>query len=526
MSTLIARPHRPPAAPGHPARRRWVLAVLCVSLLLVTLDNTILNITLPAVVRALSATDSQLQWIVDAYAVVFGGLLLAAGALADRAGRRRVFLAGLLVFAAGSAASALSASVDELVASRAVMGVGAACIMPATLSIISDVFRDPLERTRAIGLWSATTGLGIALGPVIGGWLLQHFWWGSVFLVNVPIALLGAGAAIWFVPESRDPQRRPVDVLGAVLATLGLTLLLWAVIETPTRTWHDPVILAVGAGGLAVLTVFVVWERHAKHPLLLFDALRRRRFSVAMTGVAMAVFALMGALFALTQYVQFDLGYSPFAAGIRVLPVAGLLAVAAAGSTYLDRLVGTKVTVGIAMAVVAGGLLWLSQTSATDAYPQVLPGLLLLGAGAGLAIAPSTASVIGSLPVERAGVGSATNGTSLQVGGAVGVAVIGSVLASRYQGQIGAAVAGHGVPATALHTITGSLGGALQVAAQAGPRLGPQLAAAARSAFLSGMTLALGIAAVVVTAGMLLVLTALPNRAPRGDDQGPKSTES
>ncbi|HTJ71110.1 MAG TPA: MFS transporter [Actinospica sp.] len=515
MSTLTSSRRPPSAVPDRGTRRGVVLAVLCVSLLLVTLDNTILNIALPAVVRALSASDAQLQWIVDAYAVVFGGLLLAAGALADRVGRRRVFLAGVLIFAAGSAASAFSTSVGALVGARAVMAVGGACIMPSTLSIISDVFREPRERTRAIGLWSATSGLGIALGPVVGGWLLQHYWWGSVFLVNVPIALLGAAAALWLVPESRDPERRPVDVLGAALATSGLTLLLWAVIETPTRGWHDSTVLGVGAGGLFVLTVFVVWERHAKHPLLLFDALRDRRFTVAMSGVAMAVFALMGTLFVLTQYLQFDLGYAPFAAGIRVLPVAGLLAVTAAASSLLDRLVGTKATVGAAMALIAGGLFWIAQTGAADRYQQLLPGMLLLGAGAGLAVAASTASVIGSLPVERAGVGSATNGTALQVGGATGVAVMGSVLAAHYQDRIGAAVAGHGVPASALHAITGSLGGALQVADRAGP-LGPALAAAARSAFLDGMTVAMGIAAAVVAAGLLLVLLALPNRAPKG----------
>ncbi|HET9172299.1 MAG TPA: MFS transporter [Actinospica sp.] len=515
MSTLMtpSRTHGAPR-PGRSVHAGAVLGVLCVSLLLVTLDNTILNIALPAVVRALSATDAQLQWIVDAYAVVFGGLLLAAGALADRVGRRRIFLVGLLVFAAGSAASAFSGSVGALVASRTLMGAGAACIMPSTLSIISDLFRDPRERNRAIGLWSATSGLGIALGPVIGGWLLQHYWWGSVFLVNVPIALLGAGAALWLVPDSRDPEHRPVDVLGAVLATAGLSLLLWAVIETPARTWDDASVLAAGSAGLALLAALVVWERHAKHPLLLFDALRDRRCSVAMGGVAMAIFALMGALFTLTQYLQFDLGYSPFAAGIRVLPVAGLLAVAAAGSTYVDRLLGTKITVGAAMAIIAGGLVWLAQTGTADGYGQMLPGLLLLGAGAGLAIAPATASVIGALPVERAGVGSATNGTALQIGGATGVAVIGSVLAARYQDHIGALVAGHAMPASALHAITGSLGGALQVAEQAGP-FGPALAAAARSAFLDGMTLAMGIAAGVVAAGALLVLLALPNRPTR-----------
>ena len=515
--------YRVPSADAPPAcRRRWVaLAVLCVSLLLVTLDNTILNIALPVLVTALHASDAQLQWIVDAYAVVFGGLLLAAGSSSDRIGRKRVFLGGLVVFAAGSAASAFAASAGTLVAARAGMGVGAACIMPSTLSIISDLFRGPRERATAIGIWSATSGLGIALGPVIGGWLLEHFWWGSVFLVNVPIAVLGAAAAVWLVPDSRDPERRPVDVPGTVVATAGLVLVLWAIIESPTRGWADARVVAVGAGGLAVLAAFVVWERKgAATPLLLFGPLRDRRFSVAMSAVAMAVFALMGSLFVLTQYLQFSLGYSPFAAGLRVLPVAGLLAVAAPLSTAADRLVGTKAVVAAAMALIAGGLVWLNGTSVTDGYRQVLPGLLMLGAGAGLAIAPGTASVIGALPRERAGVGSATNGTALQVGGALGVAVIGSVLATRYQDRMDALLAGRGVPDQASHTITGSLGGALAVARQVGGRSGALLAAGARSAFVDAMGLALGVGAAVVGAGMLLVLLALPARqAARRDDR-------
>src|ERR1019366_4817322 len=210
--------------------RNLVLAVLCVSLLIVSLDHTILNIALPALVRDLRATESQLQWIVDVYACVFAGLLLVAGGVGDRVGRKRVLCVGLIVFAAGSAASAFSTSVTALIAARSVMGLGAACIMPATLSIITDVFRDPEDQARAIGIWSATTGLGIAIGPIAGGWLLAHYWWGSVFLVNVPVATLGLATALWIVPDSSDPERRTIDVFGAVLSTTGLASLLWAII--------------------------------------------------------------------------------------------------------------------------------------------------------------------------------------------------------------------------------------------------------------------------------------------------------
>ncbi|HZU56597.1 MAG TPA: MFS transporter [Actinocrinis sp.] len=514
--SVMTRPHHPvPAAPPARPRRRLALAVLCVSLLIVTLDNTILNIALPALVRAMHATDAQLQWIVDAYAVVFGGLLLIAGTVADRVGRRRVFLAGLLLFAAGSAAAAFSGTVTELICARAGMGLGAACIMPATLSIIADLFREPRERAQAIGLWSATSGLGIALGPIVGGWLLERYWWGSVFFVNVPIALAGAAAAIWLVPDSRDPVRRPLDAVGAPAATAGLLLLLWAIIESPVRGWHSGMVLSVGGAGLVVLLGFALWERYTPSPMLVVEAFRDRRFSVAMGSVAMAIFALMGALFVLTQYLQFSLGYSAFAAGVRILPVAGLLAVTAPLSTVLDRRLGTKTVVATALAVIAGGLLWLSRLTVSADFGHTLPGLLLLGAGAGLAIAPATASVIGSLPPERAGVGSATNGTALQTGGALGVAVLGSTLAARYQGQMTAALTGHAVPPAAAHAITGSLGGALGVAGQIGGTNGALLAAAGRAAFLDGMHLAATVAAVVVAVGALLVLIALPSRAAR-----------
>jgi EmrB/QacA subfamily drug resistance transporter len=493
-------------------RRRAALAVLCVSLLVVSLDNTILNIALPALVRQLHATDSQLQWIVDSYAVVFGGLLLAAGSLGDRLGRKWVFLAGLGVFGAGSAGSAFAGTVDTLVTARAVMGLGAACTMPATLSIIMDVFRDPRERARAVGLWSATTGLGIAIGPIAGGWLLARYWWGSVFFVNVPIVLLGITAAVFVVPDSRDPLRRPIDFVGVLLSVAGLSGLLWAIIEIPLRGWHSPSVLGVGAAAVVVLAVFVVWERRTAHPMLALEPFRDRRFSVAMAAVGLAVFALMGAMFLLTQYLQFSLGCSPMQAGIRILPVAGVLAFAAPLSTVLDRLIGTKLVVAAALALIAGGLWLLAGSSTADGYGHLLPGLLLLGCGAGLAIAPGTAAVLGALPNDRAGVGSGTNGAALQTGGALGVAVLGAVVASRYQGRMSTLLAGRPVPSEARRAITGSLGGALAVAQQAGGTLGSELASVARAAFVDGMRLAFTVGAGVAGAAVVMILAALPSR--------------
>ncbi len=516
----------PATLTGHPASgRRWaILAVLCVSLLIVSLDNTILNIALPTLVRVLHATDSQLQWIVDIYACAFAGLLLVAGSIGDRIGRKKVFCAGLAIFAAGSAGSAFSTTVSSLVAARAVMGLGAACIMPATLSIITDVFRDPLGQARAIGIWSATTGLGIAIGPIAGGWLLAHYWWGSVFLVNVPVATLGLAMALWLVPDSSDPRRRTIDFFGAVLSTTGLAMLLWAIIEAPVRGWHSSLVVGTGAGAVAILFGFVVWERHSSHPMLVLEPFGNRRFSVAMVAIALAVFGLMGALFVLTQYLQFSLGFSALGAGIRILPIAAVLAVAALSSTYLDRWLGTKAVVASGLLVVAAGFWQLTTTTTVQGFGHALLGMVLLGLGAGLIIAPATASVMGSLPRERAGVGSAINGTALQVGGALGVAVIGSVLASRYQGMMTHTLAGHAVPAVASHAILGSVGGALAVARIAGGALGAALTAAARNAFVQGMDLALLVGVVVVSVSAALVAMALPSRrrTGNGEDNGPQ----
>ena len=505
----------PAARPAgrQPPTRRWLaLAVLCVSLLIVTLDNTVLNVVLPTLVRDLHATDSQLQWIVDAYVMVFAGLLLVAGSVADRVGRKRTFLAGLAAFAAGSTWAAFSGSVGVLIAARASMGVGAALIMPSTLSIITDMFRDGGERQRAIGLWAGTSGVGIALGPIIGGLLLAHFWWGSVFLINLPIAALGFACAVPLVPDSRNPAAAAPDLPGALLSIVGLGLVLWSLIEAPVRGWSSALVIGTGVGGLVVLAVFAAWERVTAHPMLNLGFFRRPEFSAAVSSVGLVTFGLFGALFVLTQYLQFDLGYTALQAGIRVLPAAGAIALVAPLSALLVRVAGTKLTVAAGLAIVAGGLWQISGATVTTTYAGTLAGMVLLGVGAGLVIPSGTASVMGSLPREHTGVGSATNGTFLQVGGALGVAVIGSLLATRYSGHVTAAVAPFHVPAAVLATITGSLGAALGVAAHLGGTMGAALAHVARSAFISGMDLGLTVGAVVAAAGCLLALAVLPGR--------------
>jgi EmrB/QacA subfamily drug resistance transporter len=492
-----------PAEPGRPVRRWLALAVLCVALLMVNLDNTVLNVALPTLVRDLHATTTELQWIVDAYVLVFAGLLLVAGSVADRVGRKKVFCAGLVAFAAGSTWAAFSGSTGMLIAARASMGIGGAVMMPATLALITSIFTDTGERQRAIGLWAGTSGLGVALGPIVGGALLARFWW---------VAVAGFACAIPLVPESRDRTARRPDLAGAAMSIAGLGLLLWALIEAPVRGWTSARVIGAGVGGLAVLALFTWWENRTTHPMLNLGFFRNRAFSGAVCSVAMVTFGLYGTLFLLTQFLQFSLGYSALAAGVRVLPAAGMIAVIAPLSTLALRVTTIRYTVAAGLACIAVGLWLLSGTTATSTYGGILPGIMLLGAGAGLAMPAATESVMGSLPRADTGVGAAANGAFLQTGGALGVAVIGSLLNTRYTRDISAAIAPHHVPAAVSQNISGSLGGALEVAARIGGDLGALLAQAARAAFASGMDLGLLTGACVAIGGCLVALAVLPPR--------------
>ena len=374
----------PPMRP-EPHRHRWAtLAVLCVTLLLISLDTTVLNVALPSIVRSLGASSSQLQWMVDAYAVVFAGLLLSLGALGDRVGRKWVFMGGLVVFGGGSALAAWSGSPDRLTLARAVMGIGAAALMPCTLSILTNVFTTERDRVRAIGIWSGATGLGVALGPIVGGFLLSRFWWGAVFLVNVPMAVAGLVAAIWLVPNSRNPASPRPDPLGAVLSMLGLALLLWGIIEAPNRGWSSPVIVGALVGAGIVIAAFVVWERRCDHPMLPLRFFANPRYSTAIAALALVLFALLGMFFLMTQYLQFVLGYSPLEAGVRIAPVALALLVIAPLSVILARRFGTKFVVATGMGLIAVGLGLLSRTTVVGTYADCIGPFVVLGVGVAL----------------------------------------------------------------------------------------------------------------------------------------------
>jgi EmrB/QacA subfamily drug resistance transporter len=456
---------------------RWVaLGVLCTSLLVIVVDNTIVNVALPTLVRELDADISELQWVVDAYTLVFAGLLLLAGALGDRYGRRRTLLAGLVVFAAASTAAAFAGDVAVLIACRAVMGAGAALIMPATLSLLISVFEDERERATAVGIWAATAGVGVALGPVVGGVLLDRFWWGSIFIVNVPLCALAIVVGRRVVPESRDPIARRLDWTGAALSGAGLIALVWAVIEAPSDGWGSPAVLA--ACGLAVLLLgaFVLQQRRAAAPLLDVHLFRNPRFSAASAMVMVLFFALFGFLFVATQYLQFVLGFSPTAAGVRVLPYALAMIVFATASAKLVERHGTRRVATLGMLLFATGLAVAATIGVDTGYGRLAFAFVLMGAGMGLAGAPATESIMSALPPSRANVGSAVNDTTRELGGALGVAVVGSVMASLYTG---------GVP----------------------------VADAAREEFMGAMSTASGIVAAVAVVGAMIAWRHLPRRA-------------
>ena len=523
-------------------RRRWVgLGVCCLSLLVIGLDNTILNVALRTLADDLGATTGQLQWIVDGYTLVFAGLLLTAGSLGDRFGRRSALSLGLVVFCTGSVLSAFATEPAHLIATRSLMGVGGALIMPATLSLLTNLFTDPKERGRAIGVWAGVSGMGIAVGPLLGGWLLEHHSWHSVFLVNIPVTLVALPAGYFLLPNSRSETPQRLDPVGAVLSIVGLVALVYAIIEAPVVGWSDPEVAGAGVVALVVLSAFVWWQLRSDHPMLDVRFFQNRRFTAASLAVTMVFFALFGSMFVITQFMQYVLGYSPLQAGVRSMPLALMMMVGAPISARVAEKVGTKAIVAFGMALVAGGLALAATATPELGYlPRIFPAQLLMGAGIAMAMAPATESIMGSLPRDKAGVGSAVNDTTRQVGGALGVAIIGSVLAGSYgpgvQDRLGAtftSIAGApGGGAEAAASVSDSITGAFAVAARAGgsptaidTEAGRQIAQAAQDAFAASMGRSLLIGAGFALLGALIALLFLPARAADPlvdeDDGGP-----
>lgn len=412
-------------------RRWWILAVLCTSLFVIVLDNTILNVAIPSITEQLGASTAQIQWTLNAYTLVLSGLLITAGGLSDRLGRKRALLMGLLVFGAGSLLGALATSPGTLIAARAVMGVGAAFLMPGTLAVLVRTF-DNEERPKAIGIWAAVSSAGMALGPVLGGFLLDHFWWGSTFLINVPVAVVGLVAMGVLLRESKDPGHSRPDLLGAVLSTVSVVALVWSVISVPKEGWLAPQTVGAGVLGLVGLAVFVWWERRVEDPMLDMSMFDNPKFRGAVLGGILTAFGMAGSLFLLTQDLQFLRGYDPLAAGAQLTPMAiGVLVSSILISPRVLKAFG--IGKGVALGVTGSGTGLLTVALAPDgAYPVLVIGLLLLGAGAGVSGPLVANALMSSIPPERASTGSGVNNTLQELGSGLGVGVLGTVLAAGF----------------------------------------------------------------------------------------------
>ncbi|MBM0207346.1 MFS transporter [Micromonospora sp. STR1s_5] len=425
--------------------QRWlILAVLCVAQLVVVLDNTVLTVAVPVLTTELGASTAEVQWMINAYALVLSGLLLTAGSAADRYGRRRMLLAGLVLFGVGSLAAGLASTSGQLIAARAGMGVGGALLVTATLAVAMQVF-DAAERSRAIGIWAATSALGFAIGPPIGGTILAHLPWGAIFLMNVPIVLVCLLVGRALVPESRGPAGGRLDVLGAVLSTAGLTAVVWAIISGPERGWASTEVIGAASVGVLLLGIFVRWERRIAHPMLDMRFFRDRRFVGAISGVVLITFGATGALFLLTQHLQFVRGYPAWEAGLRMAPFAlsiVLLNVSGVVASVIRRL-GLAVAIAVGMTLLAAGLALVTLLP-SDGYEVLLVGLLVMGVGCALANPAIVEAVMSAIPAAKAGAGAGVDGTMTEVGSSLGIAVLGAVLNARFAALLPAALAGAG----------------------------------------------------------------------------------
>jgi EmrB/QacA subfamily drug resistance transporter len=502
--------------PGY-ARRWWVLATMTVCLLVVITGNTILNVALPTLQRELQATQAELQWAVDAYILVFAGLLFTWGVIGDRIGRKRVLLIGLSIFAVGSVCAAFSDSPIELIAWRAVMGIGGAAVQPTTLAVITNVF-PPRERGRAIGVWAGTAGIAVAGGPLAGGLVLQHFWWGAVFLIGVPVAVLGIVAVLAFVPESRDPSPGRLDIPGVLLSIVALAGLVYGIIHGGSGAgWTTPGVLVPLVGGLLLLALFVWLQRRSTHPALDVSLFRNPAFSAAAAALGLNFFALLGATFYLVYYLQGVRGYTPLQSGAALIPVALGMALMAPRSSGLAERYGAKAVCAAGFLLIALSFLGVQLLDLTSPVWLLLLVLSVQGLGMGAVMAPATESIMSVVPREKAGAGAAVNNSVRQIGGALGVAILGSVLAASYAAHLGGAA--EALPAAARAEANQSIVATLEAVRQVqgngdddAARAAADIVGPAREAFVSAMHVTAVFTAIAALVAAAIVLVWLPGR--------------
>jgi len=504
---------------------RWIaLAFMAISLLIISLDNTVLSLALPSIAEGLGSSASQLQWIVDAYILTIAGLLLTMGYLGDRLGRKPTLMVGLGVFALFSLGAALSNSTGMLIGMRAMMGVGAAIILPATLSILTATFRDPRERAQAIALWAATFALGMGIGPLIGGWLLENFNWSSVFYINIPIIAVGLVGGGFFIENSKTEHPRRIDIPGAVLSIAGLFALVYAIIQAGIEGWTAPPVLYAFGAAAVLLAAFIFWELKFKGAMLPLDFFKNMSFTGANVALMLVTFGLTGAFFFLGQFLQSVQGYSPLEAGVRLLPMALVSFIAAAMSAKVAERIGTKLTVAIGILIAAAGFFYLYKIAAVDtAYLDIAIAMSIASLGIGMTMSPATNSVMGSISVSQSGIGSAMNSTMRQVGAALGVAILGSILNATYLSRINAVSWPAQLPAQALEAIRSSVQGAHIVAQQVPvPQLSQMIIDRSNEAFTAGAADALLVSAIVLAVTAVIALIIVPSRV-RGPKEGKNS---
>ena len=495
--------------------RRWIiLAVLCTSLMIVVIGNTSLNVALPRMSESLGLSNSQQQWVVDAYSRVFAGMLFTAGTLGDRFGRKGFMQAGIVLFGLGSAYTTFFGdSATSVIVARAAMGIGGALVMPATLSILVNCFPSG-ERAKAIAIWSGIAGGGGAVGLVLGGWLIEHYWWGSSFAINIPVTIIALGLGAYFVPSSKDRHPQKLDPVGAVLSMVGLVVFVYGLIEAPHWGWTSPKSLATIVGGLTILAAFVLWEMRSASPMLDVRLFKNRNFSVSSLSMMLVFLTMFGFFFVVSQLFQLVLGYGPFESGLRMLPIMPLMVIASPVSASLVPKLGARYVVGGGMLLTAVGVLILSTLQAGSGYGHVLAGMFPMAIGMGLTMSPLTELIMASVPRDKAGIGSAMNDTTREVGTTLGVAILGSILSSGYSSRIGGVAAGFGGEAEA--AIEGSLAGALGTAgelASSGDTAGAaQVVDAAKDAWAHGLQLSMAIGAGIVLVASIICVTLLPGR--------------
>jgi DHA2 family multidrug resistance protein-like MFS transporter len=505
-------PHAPETPVTNP-RRWWMLAVLCLSVLLVTVDNTIVNVALPTLSRELSASTSSLQWIVDAYTLVFASLLLLTGHLGDRFGRLRTLQVGLLLFGLTSFAASMASTTGELIAGRAAMGVAAAVIYPATLGLLTNIFTNPRERATAIGIWAGISGLAVAIGPVSGGVLLTHFDWSSVFLINLPFVVIALIAGRFMLTESRDPHAGGFDRPGAFGSVAVVGTLVWTVIEAPNHGWTSGITIGGFVVAAVLLAAFVTWEARHPHPLLDVTLFTNARFSAASGAITAAFFALFGFIFLITQYFQAVQGWGALRAGLATLPFALVTGALSPVAIILMKRFGTTVVVTTGLVLMSAGFFLASTATLESQYwGRVIAAMVLMASGLALSTGPATDAIVGALPKEKAGVGSAVNDTTREVGGTLGVAVLGSVLSSFYGSNLQDSLSGLGITGPTAAAAKESVMAGLGVAGQLPGPVAGEAADAVRQAFIDGLQAGSLIASGVALVAAIAVAFLLPAR--------------